>query len=152
MLFRRGCPKKQAVPQALCLRVATFYMAPMFPYLLVMLGGAIGSGFRYHVGRAALANGAGALPIGTWVVNLIGGLLMGVLAGVLAKDGRDEPLRLFLGIGMLGGFTTFSAFSLEVYSMLARNEYALAIAYSISSVAGSVLAVFFGLMLVRAVS
>jgi CrcB protein len=125
----------------------------MFPYFLVMTGGAIGSAFRYHVGRVALANAGPGLPLGTWVVNLVGGLLMGVLAGVLARDGvEDEPLRLFVGVGMLGGFTTFSAFSLEVFNMLARNQIALAAAYAISSVAGSILAVFAGVMLVRVAS
>lgn len=129
------------------------YDARMFPYLLVMIGGAIGSAFRYHVSRVALATGGPGLPIGTWVVNIVGGLLMGIVAGTLAQ-GRveDEPLRLLVGVGMLGGFTTFSAFSLEVFQMLARHEYALALAYSVSSVAGSVLALFAGVMLVRAVS
>jgi CrcB protein len=122
----------------------------MFPYVLVMIGGAIGSAFRFHVSRVALATGGPGLPIGTWVVNLVGGLLMGILAGMLARDGvEDEPLRLFVGVGMLGGFTTFSAFSLEVFNMLARNEYLLALAYAVSSVAGSVLAVFAGVMLTR---
>lgn len=125
----------------------------MFPYVLVMIGGAIGSGFRYHVSRVALAQAGPGMPIGTWVVNLVGGLLMGALAGILARDGTpDEALRLFVGVGMLGGFTTFSAFSLEVFNMLARHQYALAIAYSVSSVAGSILALFAGIMLVRIVT
>jgi CrcB protein len=125
----------------------------MFPYLLVMLGGALGAGFRYRVSQFALSVAGPGLPIGTWVINLTGGFLMGVLAGVLARGGmRDEPLRLFLGVGVLGGFTTFSAFSLEMFNMLARNELAIAAAYAVSSVAGSILALFLGVMLVRMVS
>ena len=128
----------------------------MPPLLLVMLGGAIGAGFRYHVGYAALRNLGPAFPFGTWIVNLLGGLLMGVLAGQLARwasveniDG--EPLRLFLGVGVLGGFTTFSAFSLEAATMLIRGEVVMAAAYAISSVAGSVMMLFIGLYLVRLV-
>ncbi len=120
--------------------------------LLVMIGGAIGSGFRYHLSRIALQNMGPGFPWGTWIANLLGGLLMGVLAGTLARtvDG-GEPLRLFLGVGVLGGFTTFSAFSLETYNMLVRGDYLLGAAYAVSSVAGAILMVFLGIMLTRAV-
>src|SRR6478609_11703172 len=123
----------------------------MPPLLIVMLGGAIGAGFRYHVGYAALRNLGPAFPFGTWIVNLLGGLLMGILAGQLARwtNAEGEPLRLFLGVGVLGGFTTFSAFSLETASMLIRGEVVMAAAYAISSVAGSVMMLFIGLYLVR---
>lgn len=124
----------------------------MPPLFLVMLGGAIGAGFRYHIGTVALRNLGPGFPFGTWIVNLLGGLLMGVLAGVLARTPVEgEPLRLFLGVGVLGGFTTFSAFSLETFNMLSRGEYVMASAYAVSSVAGSVLMLFFGLGLGRAV-
>jgi CrcB protein len=119
-------------------------------YLLVMAGGAIGAGFRYHLGRVAIQNLGTAFPWGTWIANLLGGLLMGVLAGILLQDGdQGEPLRLFLGAGVLGGFTTFSAFSLESTGMLQRGEYALALGYMGSSVAGSILMLTAGLWLVR---
>ncbi len=87
---------------------------------------------------------------GTWIANLLGGLLMGVLAGTLARtvDG-GEPLRLFLGVGVLGGFTTFSAFSLESYNMILRGELLFAAAYAVSSVAGSILMLYCGVMLTR---
>jgi CrcB protein len=86
-------------------------------------------------------------------VNLLGGLLMGILAGVLAKQYspvQGEPLRLLLGTGVLGGFTTFSAFSLETANMLIRGQAVLAAAYAVSSVAGSVLFLLIGLYLMRA--
>ena len=122
----------------------------MPPLLLVMLGGAIGAGFRYNLGRIALQNMGPGFPWGTWIANLMGGLLMGVLAGTLARtvDG-GEPLRLFLGVGVLGGFTTFSAFSLESYNMILRGELLFAAAYAVSSVAGSILMLYCGVMLTR---
>ena len=124
----------------------------MPPLFLVMLGGAIGAGFRYHISRVALAQLGPGFPWGTWVVNLLGGFLMGVLAATLARwsSSEGEPLRLFLGVGVLGGFTTFSAFSLELFDMIARGEIALGAAYAVSSVAGSVVALYAGVMLVRA--
>lgn len=115
-----------------------------------MLGGAVGAGFRYNLGRIAAQNMGLAFPWGTWIANLLGGLLMGVLAGTLARtvDG-GEPLRLFLGVGVLGGFTTFSAFSLETFNMLSRGEVLMAVAYAVSSVAGSILMLYFGLLMTR---
>lgn len=122
----------------------------MPPLFLVMVGGAIGAGFRYHIGSVALRQLGPGLPFGTWIVNLLGGLLMGVLAGVVARAPIEgEPLRLLLGVGVLGGFTTFSAFSLETFNMLTRGDYMVATAYAVSSVAGSILMLFLGLGLVR---
>jgi len=117
---------------------------------LVMLGGAIGAGLRYHVGRIALHLTGPGFPWGTWTVNLVGGFLMGVLVGVLSRVNEGgEALRLLLGVGVLGGFTTFSAFSLETANMLIRGQPVAAAAYSVSSVAGSVLFLFLGLWLAR---
>ena len=124
----------------------------MPPLLLVMLGGAVGAGFRYHIGGVALRNLGPHFPWGTWIVNLLGGFLMGVLAGALVKQftpAEGEPLRLFLGVGVLGGFTTFSAFSLETTNMLIRGQAVQAAAYAVSSVAGSVLMLLIGLYLTR---
>jgi CrcB protein len=115
-----------------------------------MLGGAIGAGFRYHVGLFALRLFGPGFPWGTWIVNLAGGLLMGLLAGTLGRESIDgEQLRLFLGVGVLGGFTTFSAFTLETYNMLVRGEGLLAGAYAVSSFAGSVLMLTLGVLLAR---
>jgi len=122
----------------------------MSHYLLVMTGGAIGAGFRYHLSRVALQHLGPAFPWGTWIANLLGGLLMGVLAGILLQEGqRGVPLGLFLGAGVLGGFTTFSAFSLESATMLQRGDYGVAAAYILSSVTGSILMFFIGLFLIR---
>lgn len=122
----------------------------MPPVLLVMLGGAIGAGFRYHISFVALRELGPDFPWGTWIVNLLGGLLMGVLAAVVASDPtRSEPLRLFLGAGVLGGFTTFSAFSLETFNMIARGQHVLAAAYAVSSVIGSVLMLIAGAWFVK---
>ena len=118
---------------------------------LVMLGGAIGAGFRYHLSRVALEQMGAAFPWGTWIANLLGGLLMGLLAGIALRDGPvDDPLLLFLGVGMLGGFTTFSAFSLEAAQMIQRGELMVAAAYAVSSVAGSVMLLFIGFWVARA--
>lgn len=125
----------------------------MPPLFLVMAGGAIGSGFRYTLGTVTLRAFGPGFPIGTLAVNLIGGLLMGVLAGMITRmDIAGEPLRLFVGVGILGGFTTFSAFSLETYNMLVRGEAALAGGYALGSIIGSVAMLLIGVQLVRAIA
>lgn len=122
----------------------------MPPLLLVMIGGAIGAGFRYQISRIALQQLGPAFPWGTWIINLLGGFLMGVLAGTLAREvDGGEPLRLLLGVGVLGGFTTFSAFSLETFNMLQRGDHLLAASYAVSSVAGSVLLLVCGVYVTR---
>ncbi|UZK67624.1 fluoride efflux transporter CrcB [Sphingomonas sp. M1-B02] len=121
--------------------------------LLVMLGGAFGAGARHLVGRAALGLLGPNYPWGTLSVNLLGGFAMGLLAGGLARfvDG-GEQWRLLLGVGLLGGFTTFSAFSLEVVLMLERGAWLAGSGYIAASVAGSVLALAGGLFLIRAIA
>lgn len=121
----------------------------MVQILLVMAGGAIGSAARFLVGRATLAGLGPSFPYGTLTVNLLGGLAMGVLAGVLARHSLGENWRVLLGVGVLGGFTTFSAFSLDVVTLIERGQLAVALGYALVSVIGSVLAVFAGLTLVR---
>ncbi|HEX8447492.1 MAG TPA: fluoride efflux transporter CrcB [Sphingomonas sp.] len=117
--------------------------------LLVMSGGAIGSALRYLVGRAALAAFGPAFPWGTLAVNLIGGCGMGVVAGLLMRHAITEPLRLLLAVGVMGGFTTFSAFSLETMTMLQRGDVAAASLYVAGSVAGALLALYLGLTAAR---
>lgn len=118
--------------------------------LLVMLGGAIGAGARHLTGRAALALWGPGFPWGTLMVNLLGGMLMGLLAGWLAaRASGDEALRYLLGVGVLGGYTTFSAFSLETANMLQRGDHGVALLYILASVAGSILALFAGLQIAR---
>ena len=119
--------------------------------LIVGLGGALGSMARYGAGSLAqrLAPDA-AWPWGTFSVNLIGGVLMGLVAGWLSQRGQGgEDLRLFAAVGVLGGFTTFSAFSLDTALMIERRDYGLASAYVTGSVVLSVAALFLGLMIAR---
>lgn len=115
-----------------------------------MLGGAIGAGARWMVGRWALHAFGPAFPWGTLGVNLAGGLLMGLLVGVLAAKGASEAVRSFLGVGVLGGFTTFSAFSLELVQMLERGQAGLALGYALASVIGAGVALGAGLAVARA--
>lgn len=122
--------------------------------LLVMVGGATGAALRYHLGKFSLRFLGAGWPWGTLGANVLGGLAMGVLAGWLAfrAVGGGEPLRLFLAVGVLGGFTTFSAFSLETMLMIERGEMLSAVAYVVISVAASMGALALGLTVMRAVA
>lgn len=121
------------------------------PLLLIAVGGGLGACLRYLVGRWTFVNFGAGLPFGTWTVNIVGAFAMGLLAAWLMRLDEDgEGLRLLLGVGVLGGFTTFSAFSLEVFNMINRGEIGLAAAYAVSSVAGSVLALMTGVFVGRA--
>ena len=121
----------------------------MYQLLLVMVGGALGSAARFLVARATLSGFGPNFPYGTLTVNLVGGFAMGVLAGLLARHNAGETWRLLLGVGVLGGFTTFSAFSLDLVTMLERGSLGVALGYALVSVIGSVIALFAGLTLVR---
>ncbi|SOB86559.1 camphor resistance protein CrcB [Sphingomonas guangdongensis] len=117
--------------------------------LLVMTGGAAGAGARHLVGRWTLQALGPGYPWGTLTVNLAGGLLMGLLVGTLARAGGGEGVRLLLGVGVLGGFTTFSAFSLDVVQMIERGALATALGYVAASVIGAIAALAAGLALTR---
>ena len=122
--------------------------------LLVAMGGALGAVARYGAGKAALRLlGPTTFPWGTFSVNIVGGLLIGLLTGWIALKGQTngESVRLFAVVGVLGGFTTFSAFSLEMVQMLERREMAMAAGYALASVFLSVVAVFVGLIIMRKV-
>lgn len=123
----------------------------MWNLLLVAAGGGVGAVMRYVLGIQAARTLGGGWPYGTLAANLLGGVLMGVLTGVLAfRGGADqERFRLLLGVGVLGGFTTFSSYSLEVLLMIERREWTSALAYSLGSVVLSVVALFAGLILMR---
>lgn len=118
--------------------------------LLVAAGGALGSVARYLTGLATLRWFGPGYPWGTLAVNIVGGLVIGIFAELIARrfDGSQE-LRLFIITGILGGFTTFSAFSLEVTTMAERGDVLTAVGYVLVSVLISVAAVFAGLALVR---
>jgi CrcB protein len=120
--------------------------------LLVMIGGAAGAGLRWEFGRLAFRQMGPGFPWGTLGVNLIGGLLMGVLAGKAMAQGPDRPLWLLLAVGLLGGFTTFSAFSLDLFLMLERGRYAAATFYAAASMLGALLLLVLGWWAGRAVA
>ena len=125
----------------------------MLHLLIVMLGGAIGAGGRHMVGKLSLLWFGPGYPWGTLAANLIGGLLMGLLVGAMARAGAGgEQWRLFLGTGILGGFTTFSTFSLDAMNMIERGDWAGMLGYVLISVIGAIAAVAAGLALVRAVA
>jgi len=121
----------------------------MPPLVLVMLGGAIGSGARHWTGRWMLARLGPDFPYGTLTVNLVGGFAMGVLTGLLARVGGNEPWRLLLGVGVLGGYTTFSSLSLDVVTLAERGQMLTALGYVLLSVIGAILALFAGLLVTR---
>jgi CrcB protein len=114
--------------------------------LLVAIGGAIGSAARYGVGLAAARLFGAAFPWGTLIVNVAGGLAMGLLAA--RAPPAEENMRLLLGVGVLGGFTTFSAFSLDTLRLLER-EPANALFYVLASLILAIGACWAGLMLGR---
>ncbi|MCY7397286.1 MAG: fluoride efflux transporter CrcB [Sphingomonas bacterium] len=122
-------------------------------YLIVFIGGGLGAALRHGVSRASLAYLGPAFPYGTLLVNTVGGLLMGILAQLfLLKGGDNSLLRLFFATGILGGFTTFSAFSLDAALMWQRSDYAAFGTYVVSSVLVSIVALFLGMAAVRALT
>ena len=124
----------------------------MAALLLVAIGGAIGASLRHLVGAAALRTLGPSFPWGTMGINVAGSLAMGLLAGALARRSDvSEAMRLFVGVGLLGGFTTFSAFSLDVVVLWERSEAGAAMFYAAGSVVLSILALFAGLWLARTV-
>jgi len=124
----------------------------MTRFLLVAAGGGLGAVARYGLGLLAgrVAPNA-AWPWGTFGANVIGGLCMGLLVGWLAFRGgaQQETIRLFAAVGVLGGFTTFSSYSLEAVLMIERRQLGLAAAYVAGSVVLAVAALFIGLMIAR---
>ena len=125
--------------------------AAMLNVLLVALGGGLGAAGRFGVSLAVPAR-ADAWPWATFGINVAGSLLIGVLAGWLSARGdAGEPWRLFLGVGVLGGFTTFSAYSLETMRMIERNDWVGASTYSIGSVIAGLVAVAIGLAMAKRV-
>lgn len=118
--------------------------------VLVMLGGALGAGARYLLSLAATAAAGHGFPWGTLSANLIGGLLMGLLIG--SPLGANQPAAAFLAIGVLGGFTTFSSFSIETIRLIEAGAVAPAFGYVAVSVGGAIGACALGLMLARSVS
>lgn len=122
----------------------------MYHLLIVAAGGAIGAASRHLFGLAALRLVGPTFPWGTLGVNIVGSFLMGALIEFLARrTGISPEVRLFVATGILGGFTTFSAFSLDVAVLWERGAHAAAAGYVAASIAGAIAALFAGLMIVR---
>jgi CrcB protein len=119
-------------------------------YLIVFVGAGIGGALRHGVNVAASRQFGLAFPFGTMIVNVAGSFLMGLFAGYFAfRPGVPQHLRLFLTTGILGGFTTFSAFSLDTALLIERHSFGLAAGYVIGSFAAALSALFLGLALFR---
>lgn len=120
-------------------------------YLAVFVGAGLGGMLRHGVSSASLALFGPAFPYGTLLVNIIGGLLAGSIAELLLIKGvSNQEFRLFLTTGFLGGFTTFSAFSLEAALMWQRSDYVMLGMYVTASVLLSIAALFVGMAGARA--
>jgi CrcB protein len=136
----------------------TGQISPLAASLGIAVGGAAGSVLRFHAGQAVtrLAGAGNAFPWGTLAVNILGSLMMGVLLGWLARGSlaahSAESLRLFVGVGLLGGFTTFSAFSAELVTMLHRGQAGLAFAYAAASLIAGMAAMVLGLVAAQSAS
>ena len=119
-------------------------------YLIVFLGAGIGGALRHGVNVGSARLFGYGFPVGTVIVNILGSFVMGLLAGYFAfRPGIGQHVRLFLTTGILGGFTTFSAFSLDTALLVERHSYGLAAGYVVGSVAAGIAALFFGLALFR---
>jgi CrcB protein len=148
----RSCPPPAADPLPICRTDGERLRQGMTSLILVMIGGALGSGARYLTGRATLSLFGPDYPYGTLAVNLIGGLLMGLLVGLLTRSTAAEPWRLFVGVGVLGGYTTFSSFALDAVMLAEGGALVAALGYVLLSVAGAILALAAGLSVARSVA
>lgn len=114
--------------------------------MVVAAGGAIGSVARYGLNRVIQTQVVGAFPLGIFVINIVGSGLIGVLAGVSSSDRwpLSPEARTFLAVGVLGGFTTFSSFSLDTLTLMRGGHISQAIGNIVGQVALSLVAVWFG--------
>jgi CrcB protein len=122
----------------------------MQAYLIVFLGAGLGGALRHGVNLASARLFGLDFPWGTLIINIVGSLAMGLIAEYLAlKAGASQMWRLFLTTGILGGFTTFSAFSLDAALLWERGATGQAALYVAASVALSIAGLFFGMWLIR---
>jgi CrcB protein len=121
-------------------------------YLIVFLGGGLGAALRHGINMSAARLLGTGFPYGTLFINVVGSLAMGLIAEYFALKGHlPQHWRLFLTTGILGGFTTFSAFSLEAALLYERGQVAGAAIYVVASVALAIAGLFAGLAIVRAI-
>ena len=141
-------------PLKIIAHMAIASIPPLTAPLIVAAGGALGAAARYEAGRLVthLIGPTADFPWATMTVNILGSLLMGLLVGWLALGGSDAKMayRLFIGVGLLGGFTTFSAFSMEIILMIERGSYLPALSYAGLSVVAGLTAMMIGLAIMRA--
>lgn len=123
----------------------------MQAFLLVGAGGAIGSMARYGMSVLVGRFWTAGFPLATLLVNIVGSLLMGVLIGVLARTTpqMSSEIRLFVAVGVLGGFTTFSSFSLDTIVLIERGALAQALLYVALSVVICLAGLYLGLLITR---
>ncbi len=124
-------------------------MNDMFRVFIVALGGAIGSVLRYAVGSLDARLSLGVFPVGTLAVNVSGSLIIGFLWGLFDRGMISPAVRSFIFIGLLGGYTTFSTFSLETFNLMRNGEYRAAVLNIGLSVGLSILGVCLGFVLSR---
>ena len=117
-------------------------------YLIVFLGAGLGGALRHFVNVAAQRSFGAAFPAGTMIVNVLGSVAIGLLAAwFVLRPGYGQDMRLFLTTGFLGGFTTFSAFSLDTMLLIERGQWVLAALYVLGSVGLSILGLWLGMSL-----
>ena len=121
----------------------------MFNLFLVVVGGGIGAGIRHLTNIGALRRVGPSYPWGTMAINIIGSFAMGLFIASMMRRGGSNEVRLFVATGILGGFTTFSAFSLDFATLWERGATLPALAYALASVIGAIIALFLGLWLAR---
>jgi CrcB protein len=119
-------------------------------YLIVFIGAGLGGALRHGVNIASTRLLGLGFPYGTFIVNVVGSFFMCLFAGYYAfRPGVGQHVRLFLTTGILGGFTTFSTFSLDAALLIERHAWGLALGYAVGSLAAGISALFLGLALFR---
>ena len=129
--------------------IGTWHMLNTFG--LIALGGAIGAMLRYGVVLTSVRIMGSDFPMGTMIVNVVGSFVMGIAAVLLMQRGQDNALVPFVMVGILGGFTTFSSFSLDAMILLEKGKMAAAATYVFGSAGFSIAALFLGFFLARSI-
>ncbi len=126
----------------------------MYPFLVVGAGGALGAMSRYGLSALIGRLWPMSFPLATLLVNIIGSLAMGLFVGLMARllPAWQQEARLFVAVGILGGFTTFSSFSLDAIVLIERGEMLQAAAYVLLSVVLCLVGLYLGLLVTRGVA